>query len=82
MIHEKVFRLASVIAQAGEEEILGWPHTEGYPADAQISPDGKLCRVAENARYDTLSLAKLAYSLFWQAARFSRENQAPIVLDY
>lgn len=81
-LEKELARINDLLWQAGEEEILGWPHTEGYPADAQISPDGKLCRVAENARYDTLSLAKLAYSLFWQAARFSRENQAPIVLDY
>ena len=81
-LEKDLARINDLLWQAGEEEILGWQYTEGYPADAQISPDGKLCRVAENARYDTLSLAKLAYSLFWQAARFSRENQAPIVLDY
>jgi hypothetical protein len=39
-------------------------------------------RIGEHTVYDTLSLAKFAYSILYRAARFSQENQVPILLDY
>ena len=33
-------------------------------------------------RYDTQSLAKFAFSMFWRAMRFAEEQQVPILLDY
>ena len=32
--------------------------------------------------YDTQSLAKFAFSMFWRAMRFAEEQQVPILLDY
>lgn len=70
--------------QAGEETILAWADTEGYPTDAVYGPDGKLDPqgIREHTEYDTLSLAKFAFSLFWRALNFAEEQKVPILLDY
>lgn len=71
--------------QAEEEEICRWSSTEGYPADAVVKPDGTVFTkedFAPNTEYDTESLAKFAYSMLWQAVRFSEEHNVPILLDY
>lgn len=68
--------------QAGEEEILSWTTGEGYPADGEMGPDGKLRRVAVNTQYDTVSLAKMAFSILYRGAVFSREHRVPILMDY
>ncbi len=69
--------------QADEETILSWSSTEGYPADGEIR-DGTLTKagVKEHTIYDTESLAKFAYSILWQAAKFSMEKRVPILLDF
>ena len=38
--------------------------------------------IPEHTEYDTDSLAKFAFSLFWRAMRFAEEQQAPILLDF
>lgn len=70
--------------QAGEDTILSWTETEGYPADAVISADGIFSKddIPECTQYHTESLAKFAYSILWRALRFSMETQVPILLDY
>lgn len=69
--------------QADEETILSWARTEGYPADGEIR-DGKLTKegITEHNTYDTESLAKFAYSILWQAVRFSMDKRVPILLDF
>ncbi len=69
--------------QADEATIVSWARTEGYPADGEIK-DGKLTEdgIAEHTIYDTESLAKFAYSILWQAAKFSMEKRVPILLDF
>lgn len=69
--------------KADEKTILGWTETEGYPADMDIR-DGQLTGVSENEHtcYDTESLAKFAFSIFWRAVKFAQENQVPILLDF
>lgn len=74
--------LNHLLWQAEEEEILSWVKEEGYPADSEIGPDGKLRHIAEHTEYDTQSLAKFAYSILYRAARFSQEKRVPIILDY
>lgn len=70
--------------QADEDVILGWSRTEGYPAEGEIGENGTLNMkdIPEHTQYDTQSLAKFAFSIFWRAMRFSEENQVPILLDY
>ena len=38
--------------------------------------------IPEHTQYDTQSLAKFAFSMFWRAMRFAEEQQVPILLDY
>ena len=54
--------------KADEEEVLGWYETEG-----RMDPDAK--------RYITESLAKYAYSVFWQMAKFALQNNVPVIMD-
>lgn len=72
---------------ADEEEILRWKDTEGAPAEVVISDDGKLVSTGEEIHdtYDPAaaeSLAKFAFSIFYQAAKFSLKNRVPVLLDY
>ena len=75
--------------QAGEEEILKWNGTEGYKAEALFTEKGEFAPVPKNERegedYDAEeleSLAKFAFSIFYQAAKFSLENRVPVLMDY
>lgn len=77
-------RLNDIMWQADENTILNWCQTEGYPADVVTGPDGQFNKadVQEHTQYDTESLAKFAFSMFWQAMRFAEEQQVPVLLDY
>lgn len=70
--------------QADEDTILIWTDTEGYPVDCTMSPGGQYSKadIVEHTQYDTESLAKYAFSMFWRAMRFAEEQQVPILLDY
>lgn len=64
----ELLRINELGWKADEEEVIGWLGTEG--------------KMAEGAkRYSTESLAKYAYSAFWQLATFSMRSGVPIVLD-
>ena len=49
-----------------------------------LDPDGQYSKldISEHTRYDTQSLAKFAFSMFWRAMQFAEEQQVPILLDY
>ena len=70
--------------QADEDTILGWIQTEGYPTDGVVGTDGKInmADFHEHTEYNTESLAKFAFSIFWQAMRFAEEQQVPVLMDY
>ncbi len=76
---EKLNKLAW---QADEAAILEWSRTEGYPMDGQIDGAGRLAMGETHQVYNTQSLAKFAFSIFWQALNFAQENRVPILLDY
>lgn len=78
---EQINRLAW---QADEKTILHWSETEGYPTDGIIGADGKISMadIPEHTEFSTDSLAKFAFSMFWQAMKFAEEQQVPILLDY
>ena len=52
--------------------------------DGTVGTDGQYSKadIPEHTRYDTESLAKFAFSMFWRAMRFAEEQQVPILLDY
>ena len=83
-LRQELERLNELAWQADEDTILNWTETEGYPVDGTISPDGQYSKadIVEHTRYDTESLAKFAFSIFWQAMCFAEKQQVPILLDY
>lgn len=66
---------------AKEETILSWTETEGYPAktlkDVESGNAGD-----DKETYGTESLAKFAFSIFWRAMKFAKENKTPVLFDY
>ena len=64
----ELLRINELVWRADEEDVLLWAATEG-----KLEPDAK--------RYSADSLAKYAYSMLWQTAKFSLQTQVPIVLD-
>ena len=83
-LRKELEKLNHLAWQADEETILGWADTEGYPVDGTIDSDGQYSKadIPEHTQYDTQSLAKFAFSMFWRAMRFAEEQQVPILLDY
>jgi len=83
-LRKELEKLNQLAWQADEDTILSWADTEGYPIDGTIDADGQYSRadIPEHTQYDTQSLAKFAFSMFWRAMRFAEEQQVPILLDY
>ena len=83
-LRKELEKLNQLAWQADENTILSWSETEGYPTDGIIPAHGKISRadIQEHTQFDTQSLAKFAFSMFWQAMRFAEEQQVPILLDY
>lgn len=83
-LREELEVLNRMVWQADEDTILIWTDTEGYPVDCTMSPGGQYSKadIVEHTQYDTESLAKYAFSMFWRAMRFAEEQQVPILLDY
>lgn len=77
----ELLRINELGWKADEEAVLAWAKTEGYPQDGTLH-DGKLEMEQVHTVYSTVSLARFAYSILWQAAKFSLQHQAPILLDY
>ena len=64
----ELLRINELGWKADEEEVIGWLGLEGkMPEDVK--------------RYSTESLAKYAYSAFWQLAKFSLQTGVPVILD-
>ena len=83
-LRKELEKLNQLAWQADEDTILDWADTEGYPMDGTIGPDGQVSKadIPEHTEYNTESLAKFAFSMFWQAMRFAEEQQVPILLDF
>lgn len=64
----ELLRINEMVWRADEEQVLAWFDTEG-----KLKEDAK--------RYSTESLAKYAYSVLWQMAKFSLQNNVPVVMD-
>ena len=83
-LKKELEKLNQMAWQADENTILNRSQTEGYPVDETVGTDGKLSKedIPEHTQYDTNSLAKFAFSIFWQAVNFAEEQQVPVLLDY
>lgn len=83
-LRKELEKLNAIAWQADEGTIQSWRLTEGYPAEEMVRAD-KLRSQADipaQTQYDTQSLAKFAFSIFYEALRFSEEYNMPILLDY
>lgn len=72
-LRKELEKLNAMAWQADEDTIYTWSRTEGYPVEGTVGAQ---------TSYDTQSLAKFAFSIFYQALKFAEENQVPILLDY
>ena len=83
-LRKELKKLNQLAWQADEDTILGWVDSGGYPVDGAIGPGGKYSKadIPEHTQYDTQSLAKFAFSMFWRAMWFAEEQQVPILLDF
>ena len=64
----ELLRINELGWKADEEEVLNW-----YEIEGRMAPDAK--------RFSTESLAKHAYSVFWQLAKFALRNNVPMIMD-
>lgn len=83
-LRKELEKINQMAWQADENTILSWTETEGYPADSTVGPNGKHSKadIPEHTQYDTQSLAKFVFSMFWQAMLFAEEQQVPVLLDF
>lgn len=64
----ELLRINELGWKADEEEVLRWFETEGILGQ-------------EAKRYPTERLAKYAYSVFWQLAKYALQTGVPVILD-
>ena len=83
-LRKELEKLNLLAWQADEDSILNWAYTEGCPVDGTIDADGQYSKsdIPEHTQYDTQSLTKFAFSMFWWAMRFAEEQYGPILLDF
>ena len=77
-------RLNELAWHADENTVRDWIKSEGYPVEGVIGEDGKFSQteLPEQTEYNTESLAKYAFSIFYQSLQFAEENQVPILMDF
>ena len=81
LLHQELKEINAIDWKADKQTILSWSETEGYPTDVYYR-DGKIEKKKVHTEYNTESLAKFAFSIFWQAERHSRKHGTMIILDY
>lgn len=81
LLQAELKEINAVDWKADKQTILSWTETEGYPTDG-YSRDGKVEIKEKHTEYDTVSLAKFAFSILWQAVRHARKHGTIILLDY
>lgn len=64
------------------EEIASWRNTEGYPYDGTVQMNGDISIQKNHTVYDTVSLAKFAFSILWEAADFAMQHGVVVLYDF
>ena len=81
MLQAELREINAVDWKGDKQTIKSWAETEGYPDDGYLN--GNRTEIDDiHTEYNTVSLAKYAYSIFWQAVRHSHKNGTMIILDY
>ena len=81
MLEWELEQINSIEWKADEQTILSWTDNEGYPDDAYYTGQ-KVQMEQMHTEYDTLSLAKFAYSIMYRAVKHSKGNGTLIIIDY
>lgn len=81
MLKDELEEINALEWKADEKTIIEWRDTEGYPTDA-LYGNGKLEYIAKNTEFDTVSLAKFAFSILWQAVKHSEQYGTLIIYDF
>lgn len=81
LLESELREINAIDWKAGEKTILSWTQTQGYPTDGYFR-DGKAEMGEIHTEYDTVSLAKFAFSILWQAVAHSKKHGTLIILDY
>ena len=81
MLKNELLQINALEWNADEETVIGWSRTEGYPADAGYR-DGRVTMLEKHTSYNTVSLAKFAFSILWQAVRHSEQYGTLIIYDF
>lgn len=67
---------------ATPEKIASWRNTEGYPYDGTVQMNGDISIQEKHTVYDTVSLAKFAFSILWEAADFAMQHGVVVLYDF
>ena len=67
---------------ATPEEIASWRNTEGYPYDGTVQMNGDISIQKNHTVYNTVSLAKFAFSILWEAADFAMQHGVVVLYDF
>lgn len=81
MLKNELEEINSLEWKADEETILSWNTEEGYPTDA-LYGSGRVEFIEKHTEYDTISLAKFAFSILWQAVKHSESYGTLIIYDF
>ncbi|MBR5713142.1 MAG: hypothetical protein IKX54_06055 [Lachnospiraceae bacterium] len=81
-LKEELRQINAIEWNADEETIIGWRDAEGYPEGIVMGADKKVKTMNDPDRYNTVSLAKFAFSILWQAVKHSEQHGTLIIFDY
>ncbi len=81
LLYSELKEINAIDWKADKQTIRSWFETEGYPDDGYVR-NGKVEMQQVHDEYDTVSLAKFAFSILWQAVDHARKNGTMIILDY
>lgn len=83
-LRKELDKLNALAWQADASTIHSWLETEGYTANGAFSADGIFSKadIPEQTLFDTQSLAKFAFAMFYEALNFAQQHHVPILLDY
>jgi hypothetical protein len=81
-LKKELEQINSIEWNADEETILKWSDEEGYPVEGTLGPDKKVNFSEPVEIYNTISLAKFAFSILWQAVKHSEKYGTVIVFDF
>lgn len=82
LLKNELEQINSIEWNADETTILKWADEEGYPVEGTLGADKKVQFSEPVEDYNTVSLAKFAFSILWQAVKHSEKYGTVIIFDF